>query len=298
MIPVKKLISRSIGLVLVFCLLSAAAIAAEIPEKTQLMSEVSVNSNSRAAVDYSNTAEGQVSVKYTGGKDVRIKVQITRSGGTTYTYDLNNAGKYETFPLVEGDGLYNIRIFENTGGTRYAQVYSTDVTMELRNEFLPFLYPNQYVNFTEDGLTALTAGELTKDIAEDFKKVGAVYDHVVKNIHYDYDKMATVQSTYLPDPDLILAEGKGICFDYAALMTAMLRSQGIPCKLVIGYAGSAYHAWVNVYIQGQGWISQAIYFDGNDWKLMDPTFASTSNNSYGVIQSINEGSMYRQVYAY
>ena len=24
---------------------------------------------------------------------------------------------------------------------------------------------------------------------------------------------------------------KGICFDYAALMTGMLRSQGIPCKL-------------------------------------------------------------------
>ena len=120
----------------------------------------------------------------------------------------------------------------------------------------------------------------------------------MKTLSYDEYRAATVQSGYIPVLDSVLAEQKGICFDYAALMTAMLRSQGIPCKLVIGYAGSAYHAWVNVYIQGQGWISQAIYFDGNDWKLMDPTFASTSNNSYGVIQSINEGSMYRQVYAY
>ena len=298
MIAMKKLMRPVLALVLALELLSAAAFAAEVPQKAELKNEVNINHNSRACVDWSNIAEGIVSVKYTGGKDVRIKVQITRSGGTTYTYDLNNAGEYETYPLVEGDGKYNIRVFENTGGTRYAQCFSTSVDMALRNEFLPFLYSNQYVSFTADGLTAQTAAALTEGITGDIKKVGAVYDHVVKNIRYDYEKMETVQSTYLPDPDLILAEGKGICFDYAALMTAMLRSQGIPCKLVIGYAGSAYHAWVNVYIQGQGWISKAIYFDGNDWKLMDPTFASTSNNSYGVIQSINEGSMYKQVYAY
>ena len=34
------------------------------------------------------------------------------------------------------------------------------------------------------------------------------------------------------DVDVILQEQKGICFDYAALMTAMLRSSGIPTVLI------------------------------------------------------------------
>ena len=32
-------------------------------------------------------------------------------------------------------------------------------------------------------------------------------------------------------------------------MTGMLRSQGIPSKLVVGYAGTAYHAWISVWTE-------------------------------------------------
>jgi hypothetical protein len=55
----------------------------------------------------------------------------------------------------------------------------------------------------------------------------------------------------------------------------MLRSQNIPCKLVVGYAGSAYHAWISVWSPDSGWISGAIFFNGIEWQLMDPTFVST-----------------------
>ena len=72
----------------------------------------------------------------------------------------------------------------------------------------------------------------------------------------------------------------GICFDYAALMTAMLRTQGIPTKLVVGYAGSVYHAWISTYTEETGWVNNIIYFDGNNWKLMDPTFASSGHETY------------------
>ena len=34
-------------------------------------------------------------------------------------------------------------------------------------------------------------------------------------------------------------------------MTAMLRSQNIPCKLVVGCAGTTYHAWIDVYVEAQ-----------------------------------------------
>ena len=80
--------------------------ASALPPATAVKSGVTVLSNTKAAVDASNLSEGFVMVKYTGKKNVRIKVQITKTGGTTYTYNLNNAGNYETFPLTERDGTY------------------------------------------------------------------------------------------------------------------------------------------------------------------------------------------------
>ena len=61
-------------------------------------------------------------------------------------------------------------------------------------------------------------------------------------------------------------------------MVSMLRSQNVPTKLIVGYAGSTYHAWINVYVKDVGWLDNVIYFDGKDWELVDPTFASTSSS--------------------
>ncbi len=272
--------------------------AAVLPEKAAPKTGITVYSNEKASVDASNLAEGYLMVTYTGGKNVRIKVQITKSGGVTYTYDLNNAGRTETFPLTEGDGTYTVKVFENTSGTKYAQAFSTSVTMTLRNDFLPFLYPNQYVNYTMDSQTVAIGAQLCTAPTDDLGKVTAVFDWVVDNFTYDYEKAATVQSGYLPVVDTVLAARKGICFDYAAVMTAMLRSQNIPCKLVVGYAGEVYHAWINVYVEGVGWVDQAIYFDGVNWTLMDPTYTSTGKRSQFIMEYVTDQTNYTQKYAY
>ena len=36
-------------------------------------------------------------------------------------------------------------------------------------------------------------------------------------------------------------------------MGALLRSQGIPTQMVMGYADITYHAWNNIYIDGE-WV--------------------------------------------
>ena len=272
--------------------------AANIPTVTTVQDGVKVLSNAKAAVDASNLSEGFVMVKYTGGKNVRIKVQITKSGGTTYTYNLNNTGTYETFPLTEGDGTYSIKVYENTSGTKYSTAYSTSVTMKLRDPFLPFLYSNQYVNFTSTSTTVAKGKEITKGKTTDLAKLEAIFNWVTSNFTYDYDLAANPPTGYLPNVDKVLAAKKGICFDYSAVMAAMLRSQGIPCKLVIGYAGKIYHAWINVYIQGVGWVKNAIYFDGKNWTLMDPTFVSTGKGSASIMKYVTTSSNYSAKYAY
>ena len=170
--------------------------------------------------------------------------------------------------------------------------------MSLADQFLPFLYPNQYVNFNEGNAAVQVGAQVAAGAADEIGIVTNVFHYVVDNLTYDVAKAQSVQSGYLPNIDAVLAAKTGICFDYAALMTAMLRTQNIPTKLVVGYTGSAYHAWVNVYITNVGWVDNAIYFDGQKWSLMDPTFMSSGGKSEEVRQYIGNASNYQAKYSY
>ena len=252
--------------------------------------------NEKAVIDYSNTKDGYVMIQYTAPTAKRLKAQV-KGPTTTYTYDLT-AGQLAAFPLSDGDGTYQFAVYENVEGTRYACVLSQTCDVTLTDEFAPFLRPNQYVDYAPAVNTVAKAQELTRDMTEPLKKVEAIYNFVVQNLTYDKQLAATVQSGYLPVLDTVLEKKSGICFDYAALMTGMLRSQGVPCKLVVGYAGSAYHAWISVWSQETGWVDGAIHFDGNSWQRMDPTFASTGKQSSSIMAYIGDGSNYAPKYFY
>jgi len=276
---------------------SFAMAAQKVPAIAERKTGVTVYKNDRAEIDASNLNEGYLLVKYTGGKSTRIRVQVTKENGISYTYNLNNTGKVEAFPLTEGNGKYTVRVLENTTGTKYAIAHSASLDLSLRDIFLPYLYSNQYVSYTKDSAVVKKAAELVIGKTTDASKLSAVYNYVVDHFTYDFEKAKTVQTGYLPVVDSVLANQKGICFDYAAVMTAMLRSQNIPCKLVIGYADTTYHAWVNVYVDGE-WKEGAIYFDGVKWYLMDPTFMSSSGRSNQAAQFVGNINNYTQKYAY
>ena len=274
----------------------AEAPAALPSEMTPTASGTKVQSSAKAVIDYSNTKDGYVMVKYTAATTQRLKAQV-KGPTTTYTYNLT-AGAWTTFPLSDGNGNYQVVVYENIEGTKYASVLSVSCTVTLTDEFAPFLRPNQYVDYSVAPNTVAKAAELTAGLTDPLKKVEAVYNFVVTNLTYDKQLAATVQSGYLPVLDTVLAKKTGICFDYAALMTGMLRSQGVPCKLVVGYAGSAYHAWISVWSQSTGWIDGAIYFDGTSWQRMDPTFASSGNQSQSIMAYIGDGKNYTSKYFY
>lgn len=252
------------------------------------------------SIDASNTSQGYVMVKYTGGNS-KVKLQITLSGGTTYTYNLRG-GSYEVFPLTAGSGTYTINVYENVSGDQYALACGESVEVSLSSSLSPFLYPNQYVNFSSGSSTVTLGSELAGGAQTDLAVVEKVYSWVISNISYDFDKASNVtagqMSGYLPSVDTIISTKKGICFDYAAVMATMLRSQGIPTKLVVGYAGQIYHAWVSVYLEGEGWVNGIIYFDGVSWVRMDPTFASSGNSSTDIMSYIGNGSNYNALLVY
>src|SRR5205823_7689435 len=74
----------------------------------------------------------------------------------------------------------------------------------------------------------------------------------------------------------VLELGRGVCQDFAHVLIAACRSKGIPARYVSGYlydpkadgGASASHAWVDVFVPGQGWIS------------LDPTHGRAQNDQY------------------
>ncbi len=279
----------------------AMAAAPALPDSmVPVASGTKVVKNAKATIDYSNIADGYVMVNYTATTDKQIKVKLVSPSTANEYYQYNlTPGQWTTFPLSDGNGEYKVSVMEHTGVDRkYAVVASVTFEAAMADEFAPFLRPNQYVDYANAVNTIAKAKELTENIADPLEKVQKVYDYVVENLTYDKERAANVQSGYLPVLDSVLAEKKGICFDYAALMTGMLRSQGVPCKLVTGYAGTAFHAWISVWTEEAGWVDGAIYFDGTTWQRMDPTFASSGHSSEAILKYIGDGANYTTKYLY
>ena len=259
-------------------------------------SGVLVKECDKAVIDYSNTKDGYVMVRFTQPTQKRLKAQV-KGPTTTYTYDLTPE-KWAAFPLSDENGTYKITVYQNVQDSKYATVLSLTVTVQMEDAFAPFLRSNQYVDFDAAPSTVAKAASLTAGITDPLKKVEKIYDFVAGNLTYDKELANTVKSGYLPDLDRVLEKKKGICFDYAALMTGMLRSQGVPTKLVVGYAGSVYHAWISVWSASTGWVDGVIYFDGVSWQRMDPTFASSGGSSPDIMDYIGDGSHYTPKYFY
>ncbi len=81
-------------------------------------------------------------------------------------------------------------------------------------------------------------------------------------IHEDFKYQPKSTSIDTPLTDII-RNRKGVCQDFAHIMIAAMRSLRLPVRYVSGYLRSnanyqgaaASHAWVSVYVPGQGWAS-------------------------------------------
>lgn len=255
--------------------------------------EAAAQGENGVLVDLSGVAKGYVAVSAVNGK--RMKFRVER-GEQVYNYDLPSDGTPVAYPLQCGDGDYTFWALENISGNEYAKTYSVQVQVALEDEFQPFLRPSQYVDYGADSRCVQVAAELAASQPDALGVVEAVFDYVCEHVSYDKEKAATVKKGYLPQPDETLATGKGICFDYASLAAAMLRSQGIPTKVVFGNVepDDLYHAWNMFYTQESGWVAVGYEVEEGGWSRLDLTFAANGADS----QFIGDGANYTDVYFY
>ena len=220
--------------------------------------------NGSVVIHYGNASQGYLMIKGKAGKKP-LKVRIILNA-KEYIYDLNGQGEFEVFPLQMGSGKYKVQVFQEAKKGMYANLASKNIQVELDDPTLPYLYPSQYVHYTADSKTVAKSFELCEGLNTDPEKVKAIFAFCANpsNIAYHHARAISTKAGYLPNPDEVLEEGMGICFDYAAVMATMLRVQGIPTQLVIGYADRKYHAWNHTLVDGK-------------WYRYDATYAATGN---------------------
>ena len=222
--------------------------------------------NNGCEIDTSKTVAGTIRVRQ-NGNPTKVKVLVYFNGSSKYyQYTIPTNNTWTSIPLQSGSGTYKVRFMKQVSGNSYSQMYSVTFQVGMQNANSAYLNPSQYVVYNSGSACVAKAKSLVSGAGSDAQKVSKIYSYIVNNISYDYDKMKNLPSGYLPNPDSTLASRKGICFDYAALMAAMLRSQGVPCKLVIGNADGQYHAWNMVYVNGS-------------WQLYDPTFGAAGQRA-------------------
>lgn len=246
-------------------------------------------------LDYSHTEDGYICIRCEADTD-QVQIQIVNPDGSTYPYPLE-MNRTEAFPLSGGSGSYLVTVLTHMGSGMYAAVLTQSFDAQITDEFSPYLYPNQYVDYDENSEAVKLGMQISDASEDDLTFISKVYSYVTSHITYDKELAANAPVNYIPDIDATLASGRGICFDYASVMTAMLRSQNIPTRLEVGYAGTAYHAWISVWLSESGWIENIISFDGSSWTLVDPTLGA-GNNAAEVKEYIGDGSNYNVKYHY
>ncbi|WP_052339914.1 transglutaminase-like domain-containing protein [Gorillibacterium massiliense] len=230
--------------------------------------------------DKSGVNGGVIRIQYDTQSDAALKVVIQKQN-TAYTYDFKSGDR---FPLQLGNGDYSVSVLQQASETKYKVVVKEPVTVKLANPNDVFLQSNKMINFDDKMAAVKKAKELTKNAKTEQEKVSLLYDYITKTIVYDDKKIKTLSNNYIPVIDNVLADGKGICYDYSTLFAAMLRSLNIPTKLMMGYKKdiSVYHAWNQVYLKDKG-----------KWVTIDTTYDATLRQNKAAVSMIKEDSQFK-----
>ena len=240
-----------------------------------------VRNNGKLVIDCSHEDIGYVMVRSASQTSHGLKLRVNYADPdlkendpgkyAQLMYDINNKGDFESIPLQLGSGYYEFSLFENVKGTKYSAEGKVSLNVELEDENAAFLVPNQYVNYDPESETVKKSDELCEGLtpAECYE---AVCNFMASEFSYDFVRAKTISSGTLPEVDPCFEKRSGICQDMSAVMVSMLRVQGIPAQLVIGYVDQYYHAWTVSIVDGEE-------------RFFDPTVAVgalTPNMKYSV----------------
>ncbi len=148
----------------------------------------------------------------------------------------------------------------------------------------PIHFLNTPVNLntnTQKGSFWDTDDQLIKETAQSLPDERAVYEYVVSNLSYDFERAQT-DGSRLGASNALKEPEKALCQEFSDVFVALMRAKGIPARVVNGYAitenktltplsqkGDVLHAWPEY------WDNKRLL-----WVAADPTWGKTSGDDY------------------
>lgn len=107
-----------------------------------------------------------------------------------------------------------------------------------------------------------------------YEKVSAIYEYLTDSseFHYSRDKQQ-IDSNKEQTEAFVLGSQEGYCRQFASAMAVLCRLNGVPTRVVTGFAPGSYSLVDNAYIykasDAHAWVE--VYFDGYGWIPFDPS---------------------------
>ncbi len=125
--------------------------------------------------------------------------------------------------------------------------------------------------------------ELTREIIRDsptpYQSATAIQDHLLTQ--YRYSLEMDPERSDRPVEEFLFTRKTGYCEHYATAMVVLLRTAGIPARLVTGFLATEWNGFGNYYTVRQrdahAWVEA--YFPLSGWITMDPTPAQLDGRS-------------------
>jgi transglutaminase-like putative cysteine protease len=184
------------------------------------------------------------------------------SGSAVYDYDFQHAiSRYEATSDIATPSVTELRAAGRNYPAKLADIY-------LR---LPEIDPR----------IAQLAAQVTKSAKTDYDKAVTLENHLRTRFAYTLQLPQT--ETKDPIANFLFERKQGHCEYFASAMAVMLRTLGIPSRVVNGFRSDEFNEISGSYIvrakHAHSWVEA--YFPGYGWQTFDPTPASGTGTPQG-----------------
>ncbi len=181
------------------------------------------------------------------------------------------------FPSVQSDSTGSVYLpFPSASRIEYSvlsrsnPVLPTDLSSEASRYPESFTRHFLQIPAQSERITVLAQG-ITQTQRTTYEKANAIQFFLIHNFRYSLD--APLAELDHPLEEFLFSRKTGYCEHYATAMVMMLRTIGIPARLVTGFLATEWNEYGNYYVVRQqdahAWVE--VHLPHSGWITMDPT---------------------------
>lgn len=224
--------------------------------------------NGYGTVDWSTAANGYITFTAKG----QTRVFILQGPDDTQALFEVAKGDIIKIALVNGTGKYQYAIANITnGGKSYRIQYKNSFTVQsIDAELAPYLVSTPYGDYENAPDATAKAEELWDNSKTQLENIEAIADWV-GDLKYDKSLKQGTIDIYVA-PDSVIENGGGVCNEMSKLLSAMLRSQGVPAYVQTGHSASGNnHAWTMAWVELSTSVKNGVTSSKGAWVLIEAT---------------------------